>query len=52
MKLVPLQLRLQRRPGPLLAQIIAVLEARGRPLRWAITAVDSHGLLVEAVVLV
>jgi len=51
-KLVPLQLRLQRRPGPLLAQIIAVLEARGRPLRWAITAVDSHGLLVEAVVLV
>lgn len=52
MKLVPLQLRLQRRPGPLLAQIMAVLEARGRPLRWAITAVDSHGLLVEAVVLV
>jgi hypothetical protein len=51
-KLVPLQLRLQRRPGPLLAQIMAVLGDRGRPLRWAITAVDSHGLLVEAVVLV
>jgi len=51
-KLVPLQLRLQRRPGPLLAQVMAALEARGRPLRWAITAVDSHGLLVEAIVLV
>ncbi len=52
MKLVPLQLRLPRRPGPLLAQITAALEARGRPLRWAITAVDSHGLVVEAIVLV
>jgi hypothetical protein len=36
----------------LLAQITAALEARGRPLRWAITAVDSHGLVVEAIVLV
>jgi len=53
-KLVPLQLRLERRPGPLLPQITAALATHGQPLRWAITAVDPHGLapvlLIEAVV--
>jgi len=39
-KLVPLALRLERRPGPLLAQIHDALAAHGQPLRWAITAVE------------
>lgn len=34
------ELELVRRPGPLLAQIQAALAAQGRPLRWAITAVE------------
>ncbi|MEB3235949.1 MAG: hypothetical protein VKM98_11035 [Cyanobacteriota bacterium] len=54
--LLPLQRELERRPGPLLPQITAVLEAEGRPLRWAITAVNRDGprtlLRLEAVVLV
>jgi hypothetical protein len=54
-KLVPLELELQRRPGPLLAQIHAALAPHGRPLRWAITAVHGEGtearLQLEAVVL-
>lgn len=40
MKLVPLALRLERQPGPLLAQIHDALSAHGQPLRWAITAVE------------
>ncbi|MFZ9229821.1 MAG: hypothetical protein ACO23C_10185 [Prochlorococcaceae cyanobacterium] len=56
MKLVPLALRLERRPGPLLAQIHDALAAHGQPLRWAITsaqpATETQGavLLIEAVV--
>ena len=56
MKLVPLALRLERRPGPLLPQIHDALAAHGQPLRWAITsaqpATDTQGavLLIEAVV--
>jgi len=56
-QLVPLLLRLERRPGALLPQIEAALAGHGRPLRWAITAVEpaSSGLLpvllIEAVVL-
>lgn len=54
MKLQPLALRLSRRPGPLLAQIEAALGLHGRPLRWAITAVEpgdlGQELLLEAVV--
>ena len=56
MKLLPLALRLERRPGPLLAQIHDALAAHGQPLRWAITvahpANESQGavLLIEAVV--
>ena len=38
MRLVPLLLQLERRPGPLRPQILAALAAHGRPLRWAITA--------------
>lgn len=50
-----LELRLQRRPGPLLPQIEAVLASHGRPLRWAITAVEAGSepavLTLEAVVM-
>ena len=38
MRLVPLLLQLERRPGPLRPQILEALAAHGRPLRWAITA--------------
>ncbi len=40
--LQPVELELRREPGPLLAQIQAALAAHGRPLRWAITAVEPH----------
>ena len=36
------ELELVRRPGPLLEQIQAALAAQGRPLRWAITAVEPR----------
>jgi len=54
--LKPLLLTLERAPGPLRPQVLAALEAHGRPLRWAITAVDSRPvggalLQIEAVVL-
>ena len=56
MKLVPLLLQLERRPGPLRAQILQALRAHGRPLRWAITAAEPNAagvtrLQIEAVVL-
>ena len=59
MRLVPLLLELERRPGPLRPQVLAALAAHGRPLRWAITAADPAAdpstdpqrLQVEAVVL-
>jgi hypothetical protein len=38
-RLVPLLLDLERRPGPLRPQVLAALAAHGRPLRWAITGV-------------
>jgi peptide subunit release factor RF-3 len=47
--LLPLALRVRRRPGPLLPQIEAALAVHGRPLRWAITAVQGEELLLEAV---
>ncbi|EDY38980.1 hypothetical protein CPCC7001_1859 [Cyanobium sp. PCC 7001] len=58
LRLRPLLLRLRRQPGALRPQVLAALEAHGRPLRWAITAVERgagdgcHGatLTVEAVV--
>jgi len=55
-RLVPLLLQLERRPGALRPQILEALAAHGRPLRWAITAVDSGSdgatqLQIEAVVL-
>lgn len=40
--LQPVELELRRQPGPLLAQIQAALVAHGRPLRWAITAVEPN----------
>ncbi|HBH72457.1 MAG TPA: hypothetical protein DDY43_03235 [Synechococcales bacterium UBA10510] len=40
--LQPVELELRRQPGPLLAQIQAALAAHGRPLRWAITAVEPN----------
>jgi hypothetical protein len=50
--LEPLELRLLRQGGPLLAQRQA-LAAHGRPLRWAITAVEPSPkgpiLVIEAV---
>ncbi len=56
MRLEPLELRLLRQVGPLLDQVRQALAAHGRPLRWAITAVEpSPGgsvLVVEAVVVV
>jgi len=64
-RLVPLLLQLERRPGPLRPQILAALAAHGRPLRWAITAAAADNpaeippdgtsvmrLQIEAVVLV
>ena len=56
MRLVPLLLQLERRPGALRPQILQALAVHGRPLRWAITeaAADSTGVVllqVEAVVL-
>lgn len=59
MRLVPLLLQLERRPGPLRSQVLAALAPHGRPLRWAITAVTPAGpdgrgatrLQIEAVVL-
>ena len=51
-ELSPVQLRLQRQPGPLREQIEAALSGYGQPLRWAITAVPQPGQLqIEAVVL-
>ncbi len=38
----PVEFGLRRQPGPLLAQIQAALAAHGRPLRWAITAVEPN----------
>ena len=54
MRLEPLELRLLRQGGPLLAQVRQVLATHGRPLRWAITAVEPSPkgpiLVIEAVV--
>jgi hypothetical protein len=58
LRLRPLVLRLRRQPGALRPQVLAALKAHGRPLRWAITAVDRAAgegclgatLTVEAVV--
>jgi hypothetical protein len=55
-RLEPLELRLLRQGGPLLNQVRKALAAHGRPLRWAITAVDASPegpvLVIEAVVVV
>ena len=40
MRLEPLELWLERGPGPLRPQILAALRQHGEPLRWAITAVE------------
>ena len=40
MRLEPLELWLERDPGPLRPQILAALRQHGEPLRWAITAVE------------
>ena len=56
MRLEPLELRLLRQGGPLLDQVRQALAAHGRPLRWAITAVEPSPegpvLLIEAVVVI
>ena len=57
MRLAPLLLQLERRPGALRPQILAALAEHGRPLRWAITAASpapdgATRLQIEAVVLV
>ena len=54
-QLRPLLLQLERQGGPLRAQIEAALACHGRPLRWAITAVQQRPgqpalLQIEAVV--
>lgn len=56
MLLKPLLLTLERAPGPLRPQVLAALQAHGRPLRWAITAAQpgeagAVWLQIEAVVL-
>ena len=56
MLLKPLLITLERGPGPLRPQVLAALAAHGRPLRWAITAVEPRAaggarLQIEAVVL-
>ena len=53
--LKPLLLMLERTPGPLRPQVLAALGAHGKPLRWAITAVEPSAtggtlLRIEAVV--
>ena len=54
MRLEALALRLVRQGGPLLDQVREALVAHGRPLRWAITAVEPSPegpvLVIEAVV--
>jgi len=40
-RLQPLELRLPRGSGSLCAQVEQALAAYGRPLRWAITGVES-----------
>jgi len=53
-RLEALALRLVRQGGPLLDQVREALVAHGRPLRWAITAVEPSPegpvLVIEAVV--
>ncbi|WP_087068748.1 hypothetical protein [Cyanobium sp. NIES-981] len=52
MRLQPRVLRLRRQPGALRPQVLAALEAEGRPLRWAITAVErGSGSLPDEVLL-
>ena len=55
-QLRPLMLQLERQPGALRAQVDTALRIHGRPLRWAITAVQQRPhqpplLQIEAVVL-
>ncbi|NBW61836.1 MAG: hypothetical protein EBR33_01090 [Synechococcaceae bacterium WB4_1_0192] len=50
MRLQPLLLQLERRPGPLRPQILAALREHGSPLRWAITAVHAPEAGPDAVV--
>ena len=56
MRLEALALRLVRQGGPLLDQVRQALVAHGRPLRWAITAVEPSPegpvLVIEAVVVI
>jgi hypothetical protein len=54
--LSPVLLELRRQPGALHPQVEAALKLHGRPLRWAITAVQQPPqgpavLQIEAVVL-
>jgi hypothetical protein len=55
-RLEPLELRLLRQGGPLLDQVRQALTSHGRPLRWAITAVEPSPegpvLVIEAVVVI
>lgn len=56
LELQPLLLQLEREPGPLTPQVLAALEAHGRPLRWAITVAEPRPqggarLQIEAVIL-
>ncbi|MFM7547283.1 MAG: hypothetical protein ACKO7Z_02175 [Cyanobacteriota bacterium] len=55
LQLEPVLLSIPRDGGPLLPRIQRALAARGEPLRWAITAVESDPagtrLWIEAVVI-
>ena len=42
MRLEPLELWIERHPGPLRPQVLAALRQHGEPLRWAITAVGAQ----------
>jgi len=47
-RLEPLEIWMERGPGPLRPQILAALRQHGDPLRWAITAVEPSGFATVA----
>ena len=48
-RLEPLELWIERQPGPLRPQVLAALRQHGEPLRWAITAVAAQPVAGAAI---
>lgn len=48
-RLEPLEIWMERGPGPLRPQVLAALRPHGEPLRWAITAVEPSGFTTVAI---